>query len=237
MRLAAMISVLFLLLPFASATGQTEDEDSGRPNSLAAGMSAVQFVIKAEPYYGFGSGVEFAVKRHHSDGGALRFGIGLRWDQYDRTEEGIRSRPPSGDAAYTNRVEDEFWSVGGDLLWIGYPLRGGLVNLYWGLGPTGGYAKSKFRGERSVEDPDAAQILDVRALEVWTIGGKALVGLEWFVVERVGLYMEYRARVAYSSESGEDYSGFDDNTVDGTVDGSRWDLDSNAVLVGLSAYF
>jgi hypothetical protein len=77
----------------------------------------------------------------------------------------------------------------------------------------------------------------VRALEVWTIGGKALVGLEWFVVERVGLYMEYRARVAYSSESGEDYSGFDDNTVDGTVDGSRWDLDSNAVLVGLSAYF
>ena len=237
MRFATMIGVLFLLLPLTSATAQPADEDAGRPNSLAAGMSAVQFVIKAEPYYSFSSGVEFAVKRHHADGGALRFGLELRWDQYDRTEEGIRSRPPDGEAAYTDRVEDEFWSVGGDLLWIGYPLRGGLVNLYWGLGPTGGYAKGEFRGERSSEGPDGIETLNVRTLEVWTIGGKALVGLEWFVVERVGLYMEYRARVAYSSESGEDFSGFNDNAEDGTVDGSRWDLESNAVLVGLAAYF
>lgn len=237
MRLVVLIGVLSMLLPVASASGQPENEGPARPNSLEAGMTAVQFVIKAEPFRSFASGIEGAVKRHHSDGGALRLGFAFNWSNNEFSEEDEFSDPVNGDAVYTSRSVDDYWTISADLLWIGYPIRGGLVNLYWGLGPTAGFGKRDFTRERFAADAESSDRLDERSSDLWTVGAKGLLGAEWFAVERISLYLEYRAWVTYSSEDGKSVSTYGDQTRQSTLDGSRWRVDSNAVLAGLAAYF
>ena len=49
--------------------------------------------------------------------------------------------------------------------------------------------------------------------------------------------MEYRAQLVYSSESGELLSRFGDRFGQATIDGTGWNANSSAVLIGFAAYF
>ena len=74
--------------------------------------------------------------------------------------------------------------------------------------------------------------------EIWFVGGTALLGIEWFAVEKVSLYMEYRASLEYSSLSGEDDRQRDpDYRIVEHKDRESWRVNSSSVLVGLAAYF
>ena len=232
--LAAALLLALLIPNRSNADGDAPD----RAHSIVRGAYSAQVDIKTEPYGISQSGLNVAFKRHGGEHSALRLGVHYRWRHQNESRDQEFFSETDGELAGFREAESSYWRLAADLLWIGYPAPGKLVNLYWGLGPSGGYSSGKSVLQDRREGPVPYASSSTSTEDAWFVGGTALLGIEWFAIEKVSLYMEYRASVEYSSLSGEDER--QGNTGDRIVenkDRESWGTNSSAVLVGLAAYF
>ncbi len=234
MRYATAL-LLTLFIP-SSSTANSDGPD--RAHSIVSGAYSAQVELKTEPLSSWGSSLNVAFKRHGGERSALRLGVHYRW----RRDEVSRNRnyfsETDGEWVGFSGTESSYWRLAFDLLWIKYPAPGKLVNLYWGLGPSGGFSSGNDTREDSREGPTPFASSESRTEDTWFAGGAALLGIEWFAIEKVSLYMEYRASLEYSSLSGEtERQESDGDLFTENRDREYWLMRSSAVLVGLAAYF
>ena len=236
MRYALAVALLGVLCvpSYCSADGTEPD----RAHSIVPGAFAAQVELKTEPDTAFEDGLNLAFKHQRWERSALRLGVHYRWRSLDESRA-QNFFPETGTESVGSRGREEhFWSLAFDLLWIRYAEPGKLVNIYWGLGPSGGYSSSDGVLDNDTGDPALFAQTQSRAATTWFVGGTALLGIEWFAIERASLYMEYRTSLEYSSRS-DDVSSQrinGDRTVE-DIDRELWSVSSSAVLIGLAAYF
>jgi hypothetical protein len=230
-----------MLLLLSTAALADDEEISDPPNSLKAGARALLLDIKPEPSSSATLSVGGALKLHSGDGTGTRVGFLVDWLRRDEDLARSIVEPPEDPVDQNGTLEYRSWSIGVDVMHFWYPVRGGLVNLYWAVGPTASYRKTEADEERENPGADDYSQDYWNTQDSWTFGAKGLLGVEWFAVERVSLYAEYRAWVAYRTANGErttqyTYAG-ESQTITETIDIRGWSADANAVLVGVAAYF
>jgi opacity protein-like surface antigen len=236
MKYALAIALLLVLLMPNCSTADSDAPD--RAHSIVRGAYSAQVDLKTEAYPISQSGLNVAFKRHGGERSALRLGVHYRWRHQDESRDQNFFSETDGELVGFRGAERSYWRLAADLLWIGYPAPGKLVNLYWGLGPSGGYSSGKTVLQDRREGRFTYEYSSTSTEDTWFVGGTALLGIEWFAIEKVSLYMEYRASVEYSSLSGEDErQGASGDRVLEHKDRESWEMNSSAVLIGLAAYF
>ncbi len=217
---------LFLFLMILALTTCTLH---ARENSLEKGKKALQFGVNSNFTLGSFQGSAISIKKHNSDGSAWRFGMSLYLDF-----GGIgHSRWTEDSLIVDDNGDDNSQKIGLDLQKIFYPNREAEVNIYYGLGPTLVFENSKRQSY-------AYSSMDIRTKtdKAWRVGGRVLVGAEWFATKNISLMAEYSSSLLYRYRKTTQETRYDNGSVDGTEYSSdALQFASSYVRFGLSAYF
>ena len=203
-------------------------------NSLKEGAWALQFQVIRNFQLASFQGSTISIKKHLSDGTALRAGVSLGFSLLDR--EGTDY--VNDTIVQSEDSDDNMTSFGFVVQMIKYPNPLAATNLYYGVGPTFAYSHTK--DYQVVEDPiDGDSRSNDRRRTSWHAGMSSVIGIEWFPRSNISLLAEYGVslyyeRTRYTIETRyspqERTTKTEDNT-DGFV------LAGSSVKFGLSVYF
>jgi len=220
-----LFALACLALPCLSHAAPADSTASSAPrNSLYAGMWALQFDVNGSllSIDEFAGGV--SLKRQFAPKWALRFGVGFSTQGQTQNPDVVRLP----DDEQTSDV----YGISIETVYQRYLNPGGVVNAYWGLGPIGHYTYEKSEASR-----DSSSSLNTRTQ--WSAGAIASFGVEWFFARQFSLHGEYTGSAVYFSSVREDtFSRTGQPDQYRRSEASGWSAGtSNAVRVGLSAYF
>ncbi len=206
-------------------------------NSLEKGAWALQFQVVQNFQLASFQGSTISIKKHTSDGTALRAGVSISLSLED-TDRTVTMNDTVGQS---EDVDDNMTSFGLVVQMIKYPSPSAATNLYYGIGPIFTYSHSKDYGV--IEDPIHGDTRsNDRKWTRWSTGVSTVVGIEWFPGSNISLLAEYNVSLYYehynftlktrrsSPERPERTTGSETNT-DGFV------LEGSSVKFGLSVYF
>lgn len=211
---------LFFMLSWSSAPVQAQDK-----HSLKAGQKALQFQVDDFLRLSSFRGASISVKKHTSDNGAWRLGIGLGYGNGNEKRTDLVA-----DTVYRDTDNDSYsFDISLERLFYGYVAE--RSGMFVGLGPAigfGGYnAENPYRREEIESDS-------------FNAGLRMTAGFEWFPTKRMSLTVEYDLRLYYlynkttslrfSEETGE-------LTVGLETESKSFRATSDNVLIGLSVYF
>ncbi|MGB3479311.1 MAG: hypothetical protein WBB67_09135, partial [bacterium] len=198
------------------------------------GAWALQFRVVQNFQLASFQGSTISIKRHLSDGTALRAGVSIGFSLLD--EEGTDYVNDS--ITYSDDLDDDQISFGFVVQMIKYPSPSASTNLYYGIGPTFTYSYSKdyrlirSRGDVSPKSTD-------RKRTTWRAGASGVVGIEWFPRSNISFHAEYDLSLYYTQAkytedrpgSPPGYKRKSETNTDGFV------LDGSNIKLGLSVYF
>ena len=168
-------------------------------SALRPGAWAAEFELDPSYRYALGisSGATISAKRHHSARSALRFGVGVGFDESRADEDdsyerfSIYSFPNAHSAAGNGESHDEYQSYAVFLHFLRYhPVRAAVV-IFWELGPSFHYAESSSHEETlypSLYTPDPSEWYTADRQSVRRLVALDLnLGFEWFFNRRLSL--------------------------------------------------
>ncbi len=203
-------------------------------NSLKKGAWALQFQVVQNFQLASFQGGMLSIKRHLSDGTALRVGVSMDLS----AESGEGTTTVSDSITASSDLDNDLVSFGLVVQMIKYPSPSAATNFYYGIGPTFTYRSAKNR-TFSVNPYDGNTRTADEERTSWHAGVSGVVGIEWFARSNISLMAEYRLslyyeRTEYKSEirySTQELERESETNTDGFV------LDGSSVKFGLSVYF
>jgi hypothetical protein len=217
-----LIALVCLTLPcLAHAAPADSTAAVSRPNSLRAGVWALQFDVNGQllSVDSFAGGV--SLKRQFTPKSAVRFGIGVGGSS--QFEEDITANnPQTTDDAQTGSIEavyQRYWNPAA------------AVNAYWTLGPIAGYS-------HDTSESSNGSVSSTRERNYKSVGGIAALGAEWFAARQLSFHAEYSARGYYSWQE-QTSTGYPSSgpPVHRRVELNGWSIGTNsAVRLGMSVY-
>jgi hypothetical protein len=207
----------FVLILSAAVT--VSADESARDNSIEPGSWSIQFSIDDDFQLASFAGSAISLKRHWSEGRALRGGLSFGARTLDTDNSNI-----TPDTSYSTTRDSNQGSVSTNLFYMVYPAPDREVLLFFGAGPIFSYSRTK------TNYPDADRNNYSR---IWSAGLAGVFGVEWFASRSISLMAEYTGNFSYISSVKEAYSRGRTNKVDEQF----FNIDSTGVRFGLSAYF
>jgi hypothetical protein len=242
MRKHTFISLfLIILLSFSQVTfSQTKDDSS--KSSLNKGSWSLQFQISRNFTLDTFQGSNISAKRHFSPKHALRFGIGLTASTQDFNRESQEDNNYHSERK--DEVEDNYTQIDINCYYIYYANPGKQINVYFGVGPLGGYSdfdRSQM-GNQIIQDTLYYDIQDSRKVNGYSIGIHGLIGVEWFVKKEISIHAEYGSAFSYVKEDSEITairisSQNDEDKKTSKTESSNFEFHSSGVMFGISVYF
>ena len=232
---AAVLAVVLV----TTAGHAQEQAETVRRNSLEPGAWAIQFQITEEIGLKPFNGMMISLKRHFSEGSALRVGVNLNLT-YDDTDFS-KWDAPSDTLHYSSDStgKQDGQSLELDLMYMGYPNTRAPVNFFWGTGPLVEYSRAH-RESKNVATSQTDTFVQWGETDVysWEAGLVAAAGVEWFATQGISFHAEYRARATYGASEAEQSSGEDSGPRrSGTAETNSWRFSAVDVVLGLSVYF
>lgn len=209
-----LVALLLIALPASLHAAEPDSAATARPNSLRAGAWALQFSITSGQFFdldSFAGGV--SLKRHFSTRSAVRAGLSAS----------------ASDGGGSNG-----YSVGTEFIYQRYLRPEAEANAYWGVGPELDYSHRW----------TAQQVTDSLSVHnestQYSVGAKALLGVEWFASRVISLHAEYQVFWRHTHrETRRELTALGSGTV--VVDSQEtesWEfLLNDLVRFGLSVYF
>lgn len=192
---------------------------AAKDNSLEPGSWALQFGITNNFTLGNFGEAGIAVKRHFSGGSALRAGMQLSV---------VGSDVEASVDTTGNRSEFDQHDLRFTVHYLWYPRPDADINLFVGAGPLYAFGASE------ASSVATSGVQGTTKKDSWSAGGEALLGVEWFVVEKLGIHAEYALEGIYTSREDTTTSSTGPTRI---TDTSGWVLKFGNVLLGLSVYF
>lgn len=215
--------LIFLLLAIIVVPVQARD------NSLEEGKKALQFGVNDNFTLSSFQGSVLSLKKHTSDGSAWRLGLSLTLDLGDNDYSWWEN-----DSLVIDNGDNDIQKVGFDLQRIFYPNPDNDINLYYGLGPTLTYDYRKSKSFSS----SSSVLSQTRTDRSWRVGGKIILGVEWFAGKSISLNAEYGTSLLYRYRKYTTEILYASGTVRGSESKSNtFQLAPSSVRLGLSAYF
>lgn len=206
----------WMVVLIAAVTVAGTAHAGGRSNSLEAGRSALLFSISGSNFFSlstFDGGV--GVKHQTSDRSAWRFVADLG------------GSADKGEQSSYNQDHKNLQLIA-TVLYQRYVNPDAEANLYWGVGPTGGYSRdtrTTSNGPMSSEQKDTE----------WQAGIQAVVGMEWFATQSISLHAEYAGYATYAARTSTRTTSPQGST--NKFHSHDWSLLTGRVLFGMSIYF
>lgn len=180
--------LLFAVIMFFSA--ETFGQNNTAPkeekeNSLKKGKFAVQIGVGENFTLKSFEDFTLAAKYHISSRIALRLSGSADYHHFEGSQYIYYITPPEG-YVYDPDMGD-VRSYYTQLQFIYYLNPKSDINVYLGIGPRGSYASNTER--YNYENGD----YNVRYNELWSLGGTASLGFEWFPIKSISLTAEYFA--------------------------------------------
>jgi hypothetical protein len=227
-------------LTFADNAG----EKSKKKNSLQPGSWALQFQLEQEFSLEPFDNLILAMKKHTSRHSAFRFGFDLDLEFAEDDDQESRVYADTIWSAVNTTFDRNLQRLELDFMYLNYPNPDALVNFFWGAGPLVMLSRSEINTERSYDWADGRS--EIQLMEnwsrSWSVGGRGLVGAEWFVTKAISFHAEYRISLRYINSRHENTNIRErldgPNSVD-TNEGTdeKWDLDAEQVILGVNLYF
>ncbi len=227
-------AVLVFLFSFSTITSSQTKEPEKFNNYLKSGRWAVQFELGTFINPDYFQGIELSIKPQLGSSSALKLGVGFNRSTLSGTTRQDNLSKPKID-------ERNSFSV--SLNYVHYFNPKDRVCFFAGIGPS--YAYDDVKQESSII---YTYLLSTSVYETynsskqWSIGGRAIMGVEWFLHERVSLLaeynMEYLAGKYNGTTTNKDFSTggqLEIEVRDEALDVSSFRF--NIVKIGLSAYF
>lgn len=203
-------------------------------NYLKGGRWALQFELGTYINTSFLKNVEISLKPQLSRSSAIRLGTSV--DLYDRSGESNE---------FLVAGEDNSSSVGFivDLNYIHYINPEERVCFYFGIGPLYEYDYNKYDNVNANSSNGYTFKFEYHTSkkEIY-YGGTGLLGMEWFLIERISLIAEYNLAVKYgkSDETRTNISTYAQEPTEYDVKIINSNIvvfQFNIVKLGLSVYF
>lgn len=230
------VPLLCTLLAASVLAQEGEEARNNRNNSLTKGAWAFQFEIVGDLFNLdlrnlFGS--TLALKRHTSDGSALRIGLGLGFNLSDQD----RTSERDGDTVIQSDYDRNSQSVNIVIQKIIYPAPTADVNFFYGLGP-----KASFSHEKTTEERQSPTRKSTRETFSWSVGVSGVLGVEWFPTRSISLLAEYGSDLQYKwqKRTNKQLGTFSYDTTVLYVHEEKsksFSLGTSSVKIGLSVYF
>ena len=227
-------AVLVFLFTFSTITSSQTKEPEKFTNYLKSGRWAVQFELGTFINPDYFQGIELSIRPQLGTSSALKLGVGFNRSTLSGTTRQDNLSKPKID-------ERNSFSV--SLNYVHYFNPKDRVCFFAGIGPS--YAYDDVKQESSII---YTYLLSTSVYETynsskqWSIGGRAIMGVEWFLHERVSLLaeynMEYLAGKYNGTTTNKDFSTggqLEIEVRDEALDVSSFRF--NIVKIGLSAYF
>lgn len=144
-----------------------------------------------------------SAKRQLSESRALRLGLGV---------SAGRSTLDSEDSSIDENSNNQ-QALSADVQYLIYPMDEGTIRVFYGGGPTFGFARN--HNEREIE---TSRTLRERTDRRYEVGVTGVLGAEWFVKENISLTAEYGVQAEY-------------DRIDQTIEQESIDLDQPPVTV------
>ena len=186
-------AIALLALTSNLAVGAGAEEVPGTATSLSRSPWMLQFRIERDFAFGGFQDAGLSVQRSLSDRSALRLGVGVA------ASSGTSSRLDQDFNFLQSQGVDESahgQSYGVDLQWIRYRRAGDKTRVYWGMGPSVGYGRSRVKDTVS-NDLLGPYLAASGRRSTWNVGGGAVAGAEWWPVTEFGLVFEYGMSIRY----------------------------------------
>jgi len=176
------------------------------------------------------NGLSFSLKYHLSDKSAFRFGAGYLGDIRNEKEDEY-------EYCSSNSYNYEYYNYRLNLVfnYIYCVNPYSRFNLYWGIGPTGGYTYNYHKGPSS----NNRDLTDTYCRNFWSIGLNGVLGVEWFPIPDFSLFAEYEATGLYSYSHYTQMLVNQQNRYTEKDEGNykEWSFEANRALLGISVYF
>lgn len=231
------MTLIVICLFAATALAQTNEQaDATQRNSLVKGAWALQFEIVGDVFdlnlRSF-QGTTLSLKKHTSDGSALRIGLGLGLELSDQDVTLERD----GESEPVTEYNRDRESISLIIQKVFYPSPSASVNFFYGIGPVADFSHRESAAK--LEQPTRKDTYETFS---WSAGASGVLGVEWFPTRAISLLAEYSSSLQYSWSKTTRKSLFD-QTDNGTVLTVREERDnslsiqSSSVRLGLSVYF
>lgn len=229
--ISAALAVLFT---FSSFTFSQTKEPEKFSNYLKSGRWAVQFELGTFINPEYFKGIELSIKPQLGSSSALKLGVGFNRSTLSGTTKQENITKPRTD-------EKSSFSV--SLSYIYYLNPKDRVCFFAGFGPLYTYDDVKQEYSSIYRFGSSTTIYETyNSSKQWSVGGRAIMGVEWFLHERVSLLAEYNMEYLIGKYNGtttsKTYYTFDPAEIqvrDEALDVT--DFRFNIVKIGLSAYF
>ena len=203
-------------------------------NSLEKGAWALQFQVVQNFQLASFQGSTISIKKHTSDGTALRAGISMDFSLQDRE----RSNIVNDTIVQSEDTDDNMTSFGFVVQMIKYPSPSAATNLYYGIGPTFTFSHSK--DYEIIEDPiDGDSRSNDRRWTRWYTGVSTVLGIEWFPRSNISFLAEYNVSLYYqhTKTTVETWRSSPERTTKSETSTGGFVLAGSSVKLGLSVYF
>lgn len=226
-RLLIILTFIVVVLPFAASANMGKNLPSEK-------AWALQFSITPNFTLGSFQGSSISILKHTSLNKAWRYGLTFGANTSNTDDRDVVNNIRTGG----NETDNSSINFTLDILRLTYPNTEARINLFYGIGTTINYSSNKNENQRTIPDNNYSRISTRTS---WNIGGKIILGVQYFVGKNVGLHAEYGSSLTYN------YRRDKDETLSGSGDSRSYRVDerstkgvsfgSAAVKLGLSVYF
>lgn len=226
------IYVIIAAVGLCFVTGSALSAAEKPKTSISGGSMALQFSVAGDLFnldFNALQGSVISLKYHLSDLNAIRFGVSFDGTfedyAYDRTHLTDETRKEEQDDDVTFGLRLQFLH---HFLRPDRPVAG-----YVGIGPKFDYYYSQHLEQFF---PTGIIEYETRAT---TVGGTALIGIEWFPVHYASLLLEYSVDAEYYWDEVTSLTGspLDGSHIHTSQKLNHYRVSANAVQLGLSVYF
>ncbi|HKQ56911.1 MAG TPA: hypothetical protein VJY35_03495 [Candidatus Eisenbacteria bacterium] len=241
---AALLAVALALPPSVAVAA----DEGTAPDALAPGSWSVQFSVQPDFQLGSYSGSTLSLKKHLASGNALRMGLSVGWSNLSDDLTGSTA-DTTVFRSQSSVLDANTWSLGINALYLWYAHNAAPVHAYWGLGPS--FTITHGHDERTAvltNSPpgvpaSSLTLFDEQKSDGWSTGLGGVLGAEWLVARRVGVFAEYGTSFGYnhvemkrvSTQTFPSPSAPVTNRDDQTR--NRWDFSGSGGRLGVSVYY
>jgi opacity protein-like surface antigen len=233
MKTLKCLTFILIISSINITFSQTQDTSASK-NYLKGGKWALQFDLGAFINPTYFKSIELGIKSQLSTRSAVRLGIGFNLSSSDGELNSYSYNTPE------TRKDYQFAF---SLNYLYYLNPKDVVCFYGGIGPVYEYYES---GSDEVNKGESQGIIFTsehhRSARSWYIGLEGIVGVEWFLHERICILGEYNLifkRGKYSSTTTDIFSSTELPTeiIVRNQNSNSLSFHFNIVKIGLSAYF
>jgi opacity protein-like surface antigen len=218
--------IIIFVLPFASSANMGKNLPSKK-------AWALQFSIGHSFTLSSFQGSSISILKHTSLKKAWRYGVTIGASTNNTDDKDIANNIRTGETETDNSSVN--FTL--DIIRITYPNSSEKVNLFYGIGPTMTYNSTRNEYQRKIPTIDNR----ISTRTTWNLGGRVILGVQYFVAKNIGLLAEYGSSFTYN------YNRDKQEILSGSGDTRSYRIDdrksngvsfsSSVVKFGLSAYF